>query len=146
MNSQVCARRERRGASDNIIFLELEVSMQENERPVENVILNPQTRYMNQAISPSLAKALRQSRELRDRFGLLSPVDLSALIGVDVRTLTIWRAQEDGPDWVRVGRTIFYRRKDVESWLGSARRTAAPPIESLFERLTSFAARRRSPS
>jgi predicted DNA-binding transcriptional regulator AlpA len=58
-----------------------------------------------------------RSRQLRDRFDLLSPPDLAALIGVDVRTLTTWRAQKRGPDAVHAGRAVFYRRKDVDAWL-----------------------------
>jgi hypothetical protein len=58
-----------------------------------------------------------RSRQLLDRFDLLTPADLAAMIGVDTRTLAVWRAQKRGPDAVRAGRTILYRRKDVEEWL-----------------------------
>jgi len=59
-----------------------------------------------------------RSRQLRDHFGLLSPEDLGALIGVEPRTLAWWRAQKKGPDAVRAGgKAIFYRRTDVDAWL-----------------------------
>ena len=58
-----------------------------------------------------------RSLYLRDRFGLLSEADLGALIGVDPRTLTVWRTQKRGPDVVKLGRAIFYRRGDIESWV-----------------------------
>jgi hypothetical protein len=35
-----------------------------------------------------------RSRQLRDRFGLLSPEDLGDLIGVNTRTLAWWRARK----------------------------------------------------
>jgi len=58
-----------------------------------------------------------RSRQLRDRFDLLSPDDLSALIGVDARTLSVWRVQKRGPDFSKAGKAVFYRRKDIETWL-----------------------------
>jgi predicted DNA-binding transcriptional regulator AlpA len=54
---------------------------------------------------------------LRDVFQLLSPPDLSALIGVDQRTLAVWRSQRRGPDFVKLGRAVFYRRADVNAWI-----------------------------
>jgi hypothetical protein len=60
---------------------------------------------------------LRRAEKLRDDFGLLTPADLAALIGVDARTLACWRAQSAGPDFTRLGRSVFYRRVDIESWI-----------------------------
>jgi predicted DNA-binding transcriptional regulator AlpA len=58
-----------------------------------------------------------RGERLRDAFGLLSPADLSALIGVDERTLAVWRVQRRGPDFVKLGRAVFYRRADVNAWI-----------------------------
>jgi predicted DNA-binding transcriptional regulator AlpA len=58
-----------------------------------------------------------RGERLRDAFGLLSPADLSALIGVDERTLAVWRVQRRGPDFVKLGRAVFYRRGDVDKWI-----------------------------
>jgi hypothetical protein len=58
-----------------------------------------------------------RAETLRDRFELLSPADLSALIGVDERTLAVWRAQRRGPDFVKLGRNVFYRRADIVAWV-----------------------------
>jgi hypothetical protein len=58
-----------------------------------------------------------RGERLRDAFGLLSPADLSALIGVDERTLAVWRVQRRGPDFVKLGRAVFYRRADVDKWI-----------------------------
>ncbi|MBM1175550.1 helix-turn-helix domain-containing protein [Microvirga arabica] len=54
---------------------------------------------------------------LRDQFGLLSPSDLATLLNVDTRTLATWRARGAGPDFAKLGRSVFYRRTDVESWI-----------------------------
>lgn len=61
---------------------------------------------------------LTRIERLRDAFGLLATEDLSHLLGVDERTLAMWRAQHRGPDWVKLSRAVFYRRKDVEVWIG----------------------------
>jgi hypothetical protein len=58
-----------------------------------------------------------RSKQLRDSFGVLSPADLSALIGVDERTLAVWRMRRRGPDFVRLGRAVFYRRADILAWI-----------------------------
>lgn len=58
-----------------------------------------------------------RATQLRDSFALLEPADLATLIGVDDRTLATWRAQKRGPDFVKLGRAVFYRRKDVEAWM-----------------------------
>jgi len=58
-----------------------------------------------------------RSEQLRDAFKLVSPADLSALIGVDERTLAVWRVQRRGPDFVKLGRAVFYRRTDVNAWI-----------------------------
>jgi predicted DNA-binding transcriptional regulator AlpA len=58
-----------------------------------------------------------RSERLRDVFQLLSPADLAALIGIDERTLAVWRSAHRGPDFVRLGRAIFYRRADVLAWV-----------------------------
>ena len=58
-----------------------------------------------------------RSLYLRDRFELLSETDFCALIGVDPRTTTVWRSQKRGPDAVKLGRAVFYRRKDIEDWI-----------------------------
>lgn len=59
----------------------------------------------------------RAVAHLRASFGLLSPEDLADLIGIDERTLAVWRVQRRGPDFVKLGRAVFYRHTDVASWI-----------------------------
>jgi predicted DNA-binding transcriptional regulator AlpA len=68
------------------------------------------------ALPPAHVDAGRGER-LRDVFQILSPADLAALIGIDERTLAAWRSAHRGPDFVRLGRAIFYRRADVLAWV-----------------------------
>jgi hypothetical protein len=54
---------------------------------------------------------------LKQEFDLLSPSDLAALRGVDERTLTVERSQGRGPDYVKLGRTVYYRGCDIRKWI-----------------------------
>lgn len=54
---------------------------------------------------------------LRQRFGLLNPAEFALLIGIDERTAASWRLRGAGPDYVKLGRAIFYRREDVDAWI-----------------------------
>jgi hypothetical protein len=63
------------------------------------------------------SRSSSRAENLRDQFGLLSPSDLATLLNVDTRTLAFWRARSAGPDFTKLGRSIFYRRTDVESWI-----------------------------
>ncbi len=58
-----------------------------------------------------------RSATMRDRFELLSENDLSALLGVDSHTLTVWRKKNLGPAAAKLGRGVFYRRADVDAWI-----------------------------
>jgi hypothetical protein len=42
------------------------------------------------------------------------------------KTLEAWRSVGRGPAWVRVGRSVRYRRRDVESWLSRGDATQPP--------------------
>jgi predicted DNA-binding transcriptional regulator AlpA len=56
---------------------------------------------------------------LRELFGIFSETDVSALTGHDPRTLTVWRTQKRGPDAVKLGRAVFYRREDIQAWIAA---------------------------
>jgi hypothetical protein len=83
---------------------------------LEDATLCPQSEPQNDNPPPGVV-SLDRARDLRDKFGLLDPEDLADMIGIDTRTLAAWRAQKRGPDAVRAGRAIFYRRDDVLAWL-----------------------------
>lgn len=48
---------------------------------------------------------------------LLTPRDVSAAIGVPEPTLRDWRTDDIGPPFIRVGRAVRYRLRDLEQWL-----------------------------
>lgn len=72
---------------------------------------------MTEQENPAPDAPSTRAEQLRDVFQLFSPADVAALIGVDERTLATWRALKRGPGVVKLGRSVFYRRKDLESWI-----------------------------
>ena len=57
------------------------------------------------------------TERLKRTFDLLSPTDLAALRGVDERTLAVERSQGCGPDYVKLGRAVYYRGADIKAWI-----------------------------
>lgn len=51
------------------------------------------------------------------RFGLLTEEELSQMLNVTTRTLTVWRSEGKGPASVRLGKNIFYRDQDIRTWI-----------------------------
>ena len=53
---------------------------------------------------------------------LISNDDAARELRVQTNTLTSWRALGRGPNFVKVGRAVYYRRADLSEWLGAQRR------------------------
>jgi excisionase family DNA binding protein len=48
---------------------------------------------------------------------LLDELQAAQLLGLSSRTLQAWRAKGEGPPFVRAGRAIRYRRRDLMAWV-----------------------------
>ena len=48
---------------------------------------------------------------------LLTPAEAAKVLRVSPATLPRWRWSGDGPDFVRIGRSIRYRRCDLENYI-----------------------------
>ena len=46
----------------------------------------------------------------------LTPSDAAERLGVNVGTLANWRAQHRGPSYLKVGRSVRYRARDLLAW------------------------------
>lgn len=57
------------------------------------------------------------ARVYRANVGLMTPEELATMLGVNVEALETWRGKGTGPDYVKLGRGVFYRVADVESWI-----------------------------
>jgi hypothetical protein len=52
-----------------------------------------------------------------DTDALLKEDDAARLLSLSVRTLQAWRIRLAGPPFVRVGRAVRYRRRDLIAWI-----------------------------
>lgn len=48
---------------------------------------------------------------------LFTPTEVSAYLNVPPGTLANWRYQGTGPPFIRVGRLVRYRGREVSAWL-----------------------------
>lgn len=48
---------------------------------------------------------------------LLTEVQAADVLNLSVRTLQAWRPKGLGPSFVRAGRAIRYRRRDLHTWM-----------------------------
>jgi len=62
-----------------------------------------------------MTEAIRALRV--DHLGLLSEEELAGVIDVKPHTLAVWRAEGKGPDFTRLGKSVFYRQVDVQAWI-----------------------------
>jgi hypothetical protein len=62
------------------------------------------------------AEAMFDSK-LRDDDALLAEVRAAELLCLSTRTLQAWRMKGEGPAYVRAGRAIRYRRRDLIAWV-----------------------------
>jgi predicted DNA-binding transcriptional regulator AlpA len=56
---------------------------------------------------------------VRDDESLLNESEAAEFLAVSVRTLQAWRTRDAGPPFVRLGRAIRYRLKDLIDWVRS---------------------------
>ena len=61
-----------------------------------------------------------KSQFANDRDVLLSEVYAAELLGISTRTLQAWRTKGIGPNYVRVGRAVRYRRGDLLEYIASS--------------------------
>lgn len=50
---------------------------------------------------------------------IIRPPEVSQLLNTPVETLRYWRGKGVGPKFFRVGRRVFYRRRDILDWIDS---------------------------
>jgi hypothetical protein len=48
---------------------------------------------------------------------LIAATSAAKLLHVQPATLTCWRYEKRGPRFVKIGRSVFYRRTDLSEWL-----------------------------
>jgi predicted DNA-binding transcriptional regulator AlpA len=63
--------------------------------------------------------AIATSANVANDAALIDERQLCADLGISSVTATKWRARAEGPPFIKVGRLVRYRRRDVEAWLAS---------------------------
>ncbi len=58
-----------------------------------------------------------QGGGLRREIGLYTDDELAVILNIKQATLTQWRVWRTGPDYVKLGKSVFYRRIDLEKWI-----------------------------
>jgi predicted DNA-binding transcriptional regulator AlpA len=66
------------------------------------------------------------ARALRDELDLVPADELAEALGLAEQTLAAWRSEKQGPDYVKLGKTVFYRRCGLTEWI--ARRSTAASV------------------
>jgi hypothetical protein len=62
-----------------------------------------------------------------DRLELISPADAAATLHIKKQTLAVWRCAKRHPlPYVKVGRRVFYKRRDLERFVERNTLTGAP--------------------
>ena len=60
---------------------------------------------------------------------LMTTRDVADFLQINPNTLEQWRVRGRGPDFVRVGSRVRYRREDVEAWLRERGGGVMDPVE-----------------
>lgn len=63
----------------------------------------------------------------RAEIDLLTEEELAAALDIEVSTLVSWRSEKSGPAYVKLGKSVFYRRSHIDQWAESCR-TGGPVV------------------
>jgi len=63
--------------------------------------------------------------KLREDLGVLTDQEFCLAVGIEPSTAAAWRSRGTGPDYVKVGGRVLYRRVDVIEWLEANRKLGA---------------------
>lgn len=55
--------------------------------------------------------------QLRNQLDLIEPQLLARMLGITEQTLAVWRSEKIGPDYVKLGKAVFYRVEDLVEWV-----------------------------
>lgn len=58
---------------------------------------------------------------LRRELDLLTEDETAAALNAEPRTLADWRTNGAGPDYIKLGKSVFYCRSDLRRWIENNR-------------------------
>jgi predicted DNA-binding transcriptional regulator AlpA len=59
---------------------------------------------------------------------LLTRTDVESEYGIGKRYLEVAAMRREGPPFIKIGRSVRYRRSDIESWISSRRVRTEDPL------------------
>jgi excisionase family DNA binding protein len=59
---------------------------------------------------------------MTDAAALLNEKEAARFLSMSYRTLQSWRSAGEGPPYLKLGRSIRYRRSDLMSWIEKSQR------------------------
>lgn len=71
------------------------------------------------------------AQQATDPERLLTEVQAADLLRLSARTLQAWRSQGVGPEYVKAGRAVRYRRSALITWTDQNTVVAAPLVPSI---------------
>ena len=71
---------------------------------------------------------MQLNQDVLDPDALLTEAQTANLLSISMRTLQAWRVRGGGPVFIRAGRAIRYRRRDLTLWIeaNAASSTSSP--------------------
>jgi predicted DNA-binding transcriptional regulator AlpA len=57
---------------------------------------------------------------LRGIVGLITTEELASALGIAEQTLAGWRCSGQGPNFAKLGKGVFYRLADVQTWVAAS--------------------------
>ena len=67
---------------------------------------------------------------------LLGEAQAAKLLNLSVRTLQAWRTKRSGPSFVRAGRAIRYRKRDLYVWMDANTVSSTLPDVTPHQRIS----------
>jgi hypothetical protein len=69
--------------------------------------------------NPAKAKPMQALSNSTDPDALFMEAEAANFLNLSIRTLQSWRVKGGGPLFVRAGRAVRYRRRDLLAWMDS---------------------------
>jgi predicted DNA-binding transcriptional regulator AlpA len=90
------------------------------ENVVQEVTLDEEQGVAEQLDLPLVDAEIKdEANYLRLELQLIDAPVVAGAIGVAEQTLAAWRSDKTGPDYVKLGKNVFYRADDLRRWIGT---------------------------
>jgi hypothetical protein len=64
---------------------------------------------------------------IREKLELMTETEFADAIGVEESTLQVWRSRGEGPDFTKLGKSVFYSLPNVAEWVAQRRQSPKKP-------------------